>query len=169
MRAQWEVKGMRRMFFSAVAVVAAVLVAFVVGCGGKGSPVGEKITVPELGLSLKVPRGWKVDKHNPRLCFKDNSTGLVMDEPLEGRDFEEYVDEICRDFRGQVISKESVNVGGYAAFRVVVDHPDKGSRLMGLFIEKGDRLIEVSFVVPRDDFEKYKASLMEALDSVKVE
>jgi len=161
---------MRRKFWGIASVVAAVIVALVlVGCGEKGLSLHKKAEIPELGLSFNLPRGWKVDKHNSRLCYRGNSTGIVIDEPLEGRDFEDAVDEISHDFRGQVISKDPLSVGGYAAFRVEVDHPDKGSRLMALFIEKGDRLIEVSFVVPEADYQKYKGPIMEALDSVKVE
>lgn len=151
-------------------IVGLVLVSLLLlGCGGKGGTSGAKIKVPELGLTFHVPGGWKIDKRNPRLCYKDKSTGLVMDEAREGRDFDDYVERVARDFGGQVISREPFTLGRYEAVRVVVDYPQTGSKAMMVFLEKGDRFIEVSFVTPREEFEKQRASMRKALDSIEIE
>ncbi len=144
--------------------------AVVVGCGGLGEMGNRtKMKVKELGFSMSIPRGWKLDKHNPRLCYKGNATGIVLDEPLGEKSFSDYVDALCRDFNGEVVSKSSFRVGAYRAVRAVIRYPDKGSTALTVFIEKGGRLIQVSFVVPQADFQKYRASMEEALDSMKVD
>ena len=140
-----------------------------VGCGGKGSPLQKKIRAPELGLSLNVPRGWKVDGRNPRLCFKGRGTGLIMDEPLGDRGFDGYVDAMGREYGGRMVSRTPVKVGKYDGVRAIIEHPGQGSKEMALFILKGERVVLVSFVVPTEDFEKEKFSMGRALDSVTLD
>ncbi len=153
-------------FMSGILVI--LLVLIVVGCEGVSRQSKAKIEAPEIGLSMPVPQGWIRDKRNPRLCFKGNYTGTVIDEALEGKDFYAYVEELSKDFGGKVVSKAPLEISGYKAIEAVIEYPDLGNKVIKLFIKKNDRLVEVSFVTSIKDFQKYAPSLRKALKSIEI-
>ena len=139
------------------------------GCEGGSMPGGGKIEAPELGLSMNVPSGWRVDRNNPRLFYIGNSTGIIMDEPLEGRNFREYVQQLSIENFGRLVDTESMTRNGYQFIQSVIEYPNAGSKALKAFIHKGDTLIEVSFVTPTDEFSEYEDSLRQSLASIMIE
>ncbi len=140
------------------------------GCGGAGTQWKPAIEVPEQGITMNAPPGWRV--HGPGsalICSKNDSTGIIIAEQLEGRVFEEYVKQLSEASGGKVISSTAVSVSGYDAVRAVVEHPSAGSKSMQLYIHKGDELIQISFTAPAGDFPGYETSLYDSIASVKIE
>ena len=66
-----------------------VLLPLVIAVGCGRTPGKARMEVAELGLSMEVPSGWTVDRLNPRMFAKGNSTGLILDDPLVGQGFEQ--------------------------------------------------------------------------------
>lgn len=151
-----------------VRTIMLVFVFTMLGCGG-GSTVGKaKMEVPELGLSMYAPSGWRVEGRNPRMCTKGDNTGLILDEPLEGKVFREYVHQLSEAFDGRVISSTPLTISGYDAHQAVIEYTNAGSKSIKVYIHKGDRLIEVSFVTPIEDFPKHEPSLRQSIASLKI-
>ena len=142
------------------------------GCGGSaGKPGGggAKMTLPELGLSMRVPSGWTLDKHNSGYCFKGNdNNGTVIAEPLAGKTLDQYVNAACKEFGGKVMSKKPLELCGCKAVEAIVDHPAEGKREFLGFIKKGDKVIQVGFTVSQSEFPKCEAALREALNSLEI-
>ncbi len=144
-------------------------VVFFTGCNGIGSFGIQRITADELGISLPIPPGWKIDGHNPRLCYKDTSTGIIIDEPMNGKNFEDAVDTICYDFRGQVKSKKSMEISGYKAILALIEYPHLGTTNLKLFVLKNNRLIEASFALVSSEFKKQESAIRKCLESIAIE
>jgi len=157
---------MRASVGAAAWLGAAVLLATAAGCGRGGGP--KRIEVPELGLSMSIPAGWQLDHRNPRMCAKGDATGLVLDQPWSGDDFAAHVDHLCEEFGGVVLSKTSLEIDACPAIRAVIHYPDQGTKALKLYIRKGDRLIEVSFVTPIEDFAGHESGLRESLASIRL-
>jgi hypothetical protein len=143
-----------------------LLLLMQVGCGGGAS--ASKMEAPDLGLSVRVPDGWKVDRHNPRLCSRGDSTGVVLDEPLGNQSFADRADQLLRENNGKVLSKSSTTVGGFEAIQAVIEYPNAGSTALKAYIHKRDKLIEVSFVTPTPEFARQEAALRAALQSIEL-
>ena len=140
---------------------------FVFGCAK--TQTGQVVKVPEAGLTMTAPSGWKAQGGDSALaCFKGDSTCIVLVEPLEGRDFKKYAREIATAFGGKEISSEALSVSGCEAFRFEVEYPLQGSKSLRLYVQREDELVEVSFVTPSEEFQIEKAALSQALDSVKI-
>jgi hypothetical protein len=91
------------------AVVAAVAVLALAGCGRAGSG---RVSVPELGLSMQLPAGWRVDRQNPRMFHEaanpDDNFGLVEDYPMKGETLSEHVEGDLRGY--EVVSRKPVAI-----------------------------------------------------------
>ena len=153
-------------FFRGAVVI--LLVVMISGCGNKKKQTRGKIVASEIGLSMNIPRGWTIDKHNPQMCFKGDYTGIVIDEPLEGKDFYEYAEKLYKDFGGKVISKIPLKICGYEAVKVFIDYPKQDTKAIRIFIKKNGRIIEISFTILKNDFMKYKSSILDSLDSIEI-
>jgi len=140
----------------------------VIACEGRGTQGATKMEVAELGLSMHVPPGWRVDEHNPRMCAMGDNTGLVIDEPLEGRVFEEYADQLCKAQGGRTRSKTPLTISGRDAIQAVIEYPDAGSTALKAYIHHGERLIEVSFVTPREHFAQHESSLRKSISGIQI-
>lgn len=124
---------------------------------------------PELGVSLRAPAGWQVDRRDSRLSSKGYGIGLIIDEPLEGRAFEETARQLPLDFGSRTISGQRHSVDGYDAFTAVVEHPNAGSKSIRTYINKNGTLIEVSFVTLLEDFDNEAEAIADSLASIKIE
>jgi len=100
----------------------------VTGCGSGDGQDRARMQVPELGLSMDVPSGWRVDGRNPRLCAKGDSTGVVMDEPLEGKAFAEHVRRLSEAQGGRVLSSKPLAISGCDAIQAVIEYPTADSK-----------------------------------------
>jgi hypothetical protein len=149
-----------------MSMTAVFAVLSVFGCGG---PHREAlIDVPEEGLTMRAPSGWRVYGGDAALiCSKGDNTGVMIIEPLEGKAFSEYVRQLAAQFGGKVISETTAPVNGCEAVRTVVEYPMQGSKSMSIYIHKGDKLINISFTTLIEDFPKYESSLKDSLASIR--
>jgi hypothetical protein len=183
-----------------------VTIILIIGCGRSG----EKVKVPELGLSMNLPSGWRVDKENPRMFFAtknpDKNYGMVADYPLEIRTLEgeliksqptleEYVDNKLDQVKRMetmtkglgkileemipgeqeieeqipqisIISKTHRTISGLEAIEIVTEAE---YTIIEVNIRKGERVIQVSFRTPRDDFPELESSFRNALNSIEIQ
>ena len=139
-----------------------------VGCGG--TPGKARMEVAELGLSMELPSGWTVDRLNPRMFTRGDNIGLVLDDPLAGQSLGEHVEAASMGVleRADVVSRTPLTISGYDAIEAIIEYPDAGSRAIKMWIQKGDRVIEVSAVTPIEDFSKYEAPLRAAFQSIEI-
>lgn len=146
------------------AALALILLPLLGGCGG-GASGGQTLQVPELGLSIEAPAGWRVDRQ-ARMFSRGDSTCMILEEPLEGADFLESVDRLSGYFGGQLISREQFSLGGRRAVRAVIDYPGPGSRALKAYIDGGDTLVEVSFVADSTVFDSLEPEMSRSLESL---
>lgn len=159
---------MKRMAVYVANVAVLFLMLGIMGCG-KGSVSGTgKMELPELGVSVDVPGGWKLDKENPQMCARGYYTGLIMAEDLEGKDFEQSVNQMSEEFGAKIISKTPLAINGYQAFRVRIDDLN-GNVILRLYIHKDNKLIWIAFIASENDFQKYEDNLLKSLESVTIE
>ncbi len=120
------------------------------------------IDVPEAGLTMHAPSGWRVHGGQAALiCSKNDNTGVMVIEPLEGKVFGEYARELAAQFGGNVISITPLSVSGH-------DDPMQGSKSLRIYIHRNDELIEISFTTLAGDFAKYESSLQDSLASIDI-
>ncbi len=150
------------VFWAFLALAVALL-----GCGPTRRD-GGRLQVPELGLTLTMPAGWKLDRQNPRLCSKGDATGIVLEEPLAAAEFASRVDRLCRENQGQLRSQATLTVNGHPGRLVVIEYPAAGSTAMKLFLHKADTLIEISFVTPAEQFAAEEPALRATLQAVEL-
>lgn len=138
----------------------------IVGCESR-SPSGKNIMViPELGVSVKIPAGWKLD--NSSMCHKGDYTGILMYEPLEGKTFEELADQMSKEFGSVIVSKSPMEIAGFRAIKTVIDSPSTGVRLLRVYIHKGDNIIWLSYGVTKGEYTKYEQDLLRSVDSISI-
>ena len=151
-----------------VRMIVVFLVLTVIGCGDGSTEGKARMDVAELGISMYAPFGWRVESGNPRMCAKGDNTGIIMDEPLEGKVFGEYVQQLSEANGGKVISSTALSISGCDAVQAVIEYPSEGSKSIKVYIHKGDRLIEVSFVTPVGDFPECEPSLRESIATLTI-
>jgi len=143
------------------------LLALLVGCGeGAG---GSAVEVPELGLSMKLPPGWRARASEPRMFYdgdnREDNFGMVEDYPLEGLTLEEYVEKMSKAGAPQVLSKTPCTVGGCEAVEMVTEAE---YAVVEVDIRKGDRVIRVSFRTLAEDLPEHEESFRAALRSIAI-
>lgn len=156
---------MKKYAFATIGLIAVFAVA---ACGPSEPRPGGTMQAPELGISLQAPRGWQVQSTDHGMATKGDGTGIILDEPLHGRAFEEHVEELVNEFGAVVESREEAAIGGHEAVVAVIAYPDAGSKALKAYIHKPPNLIEVSFVTPADDFEAEEAHLRAAINSIQL-
>ncbi|HNS33378.1 MAG TPA: hypothetical protein PKN36_10480 [bacterium] len=149
-------------------IIVVIVVLSLNGCGRKGAGGGAAMVSDELGLRMNVPAGWQVDRKASLMCSKGDSTGIIISEDLEGKNFEEHVRQLSNDFNGKVVSSVPVSVSGFNGVRVVIEYPEIGSKSMKVYIHKEKKLIEISFVTPMEDFAGYEGSLLDSIESISL-
>ena len=144
------------------------LILAMVGCGG-GKAGGNKMQLPGSALSMSAPAGWRVERQSPSMCVKGDCTGLILDEPLDGKDFTEHAKILARANFASILSERPRTVSGCEAIEVVIEYPDAGSKSLKVYIHKDDRLIEVSFVTPADEFADHESAIRAAVETIEIE
>ncbi len=142
----------------------------ILGCGRPGAAVGAaEMTIPELGLSLNLPPGWRVERGEPRMMVEvndpDSRFGLVEDYPAEGQSLEQVVEELIRLDADVVTSRQALTIGGYPAVLLI---SEAEFALAEAVILKDDRVIRVSFRVEREAFPVQGPALRKALASLRL-
>ncbi len=141
-----------------MAGLAAVCVA--TGCGAIGAST---LDLPELGISVKLPSGWKVDDtfpngttfHAPGLT---DSFGSVFRFPIEGMSLQEYV--------GERTGTTTTTVAGCEA----IEHIQGGTVRKGIrvYIRKQSNVFEAEFWVSPEDFPTHEESFRKAIRSIEL-
>ena len=149
-------------------MIALAISLAVTGCGDGSPKSNVKMELPKLGLSMTAPAGWRADRDNPQMSYNGDSTCMMLDEPLEGKDFWEYVQQLSKANMGKAISSVPMSIGGFDAVQTVIDYPHAGSKAIKVFIHKGDSLVEISFVTPAEDFAGHEPSLRESIASITI-
>lgn len=149
-----------------IVLVLAELATVLSGCGevkmGKSS-----MSLPELGITVEVPKGWKVDGGNFGMCSHGDYIGLLMNEPLDGKTFEKAVGTMSNEFGTKVISRKDMKIGERTAIYIQMDAPN-GMRVMRTYIDCGKSIAYLSYAVHKDDYKTYEPALLESLASLKV-
>ena len=144
-----------------------VLLFLLTGCGGERGTSNKTMEIPELGVSMKIPAGWERDDSG--LCHKgEYNTGMLLQEPLDGRNFEDVASDMSTEYGAEVVSTKNMQINGYDAIRTHIKMPD-GVNGLRVYIHKGDNIITVSFVIESDEaYSKYEQSLLDAINSIKI-
>lgn len=149
-------------------MAAALLSLALAGCGRGGVTGPAVMSAPELGLSMNAPAGWRLFGPDARMSASGDSTAVIIDEPLEGREFRGYVRRLSEDHRGKVLSMDNVTVSGFDAVEALVDYPDAGSRVLKVYIRRDETLVEVSFAAPANDFSRHEQAIRESITSITI-
>ena len=148
-----------------------LLVLLAVGCeANKG---GSTVDVPEIGLRMRLPAGWRVDSQNRRMFIdagnKDN-LGLVEDYPLEGKTLSEYVRQFSKigplAASMEAVSHKPATISGLEAIEMVTRAIE--ATVIEVDIRKGDSVIRVSFRTRKEDFPAHERSFREAFRSISI-
>lgn len=139
----------------------------IVGCGVKNSTGKKKMALPNLGLSMTIPARWTLD--NPQMCHRgESNTGMLMDEPLEGKKFVDAVTQMSKEFGSEIITESKLKIGSYEAIRVHLKTP-AGVHALRLYIHHGDKIISVSFAIESKElFTKYEPALLKSIETIKI-
>ena len=103
------------------------------------------------------------------MCSKGDCTGLILDGSLDGKDFIERVKVLALANSGSIVSEKPRTIGGCEAIEAVVEYADAGSQSLKVYIHKDDRLVEVSFVTPAEEFSDQESSIRAAIESIEIE
>lgn len=136
------------------------------GCGdatmGKSS-----MSLPELGITMNVPKGWKAEGGNSGICSHGDYIGLLMSEPLDGKTFEKAVEDMSNEFGSKVISRKDLKIGGKTAVQAVMDAPND-MKVLRLYLDCGNSIACVSYAVYKTDFPSFEPAMLESLASLKM-
>jgi hypothetical protein len=155
------------------------------GCARRPNPV--TMTVSELGLSMQLPSGWKQGrallstgnvyepKANGPYCFESVNHGypfgVVREFSMTGfSTLEEYV-RTPPSLYGAAVSKEPRTVSGMNALEVVGNGlGEKQAPVRGiyLYVQRGDKVLLISFIAAEREFSRYEPRFREALNTLKV-
>jgi len=124
--------------------------------------------VKELGLSLDLPPGWKSERGNLRMMVDsgdpENRFGLIEDYPAEGKSLNQHVEEMTSMDTASIRSRQSRTIGGCPAVELV---SEAQFALIEVIIQKGDRIIRVSFRVEKEGFPAQRPALQKSLASIR--
>ena len=146
-------------------MVAILATLVLTGCGDTARSA--KMEVQELGLSIDLPPGWKVDANNARMFAEDDRTGLVLDEPLGDRTFEQCVEVLSQVGSPTIRSKTALTISGCQAVEIVGEYPSQGSKAINVYIHKNDRVVEISIVTSNEEFPQHESALRKAIQSLR--
>lgn len=136
------------------------------GCDSETGTDKNTLEIPELGVSMTIPAGWVRDDSG--LCHKDEYTGILMSEDINGKTFEQFAYELSTAFGSEIMSKRTLKIDGYDAIEVVARSPSAGSVIIGRYVLKGTKVIYASFVTSINDYSKYQSAIQKSLESMKI-
>lgn len=149
-----------------IAVLAAAVALLLSSCGEGPAGAGKRLVMrlPECGLEMEAPAGWKIE--GPGVCSKGDYTGLFASEALEGKTFEKVVDEMSAEFGAKVASRADCAAAGMRAVKVISDDPG-GMKILRLYIDCGDKIAYVSYAVLKEDFPGHEADFIKSIESMR--
>ncbi|MDP8217958.1 MAG: hypothetical protein P9M03_04465 [Candidatus Theseobacter exili] len=136
------------------------------GCGGKNVAVEKSMAIPQLGISVIIPDGWLLDSST--MCHKDDYTGIIVVIPLNGKSFDAIVNNMYKESDSVIISKKPCRIDGVEAVKAVLEFPSASTKMIRVYIHKGQYAVLLSFAVLKNDFQKYEPVLKKSVQSIKV-
>ena len=136
------------------------------GCG-EGKIGKARMTLPELGITVDVPSGWKIEGNNSGMCSHGNYIGLLMSEPLAGKTFAKAVESMSKEFGAKILSRNELNIDGKTAVCIAMDAPND-MKVLRLYLDCGTSMAYVSYAVSKADFPAYEPALRASLASVQI-
>jgi hypothetical protein len=158
-----------------------------------------RVIIQELGFSMSLPKGWLTDSREPSTFYekskRDDNWGMVVEYQLEeGETMEEFVENTLKESEemetmykkmaktlGRIAGEEELGEE-ISETRIVAKTPCKVSNLnaievvkeaeytvLEVYIDKGDKVIEVFFRALPEDFPKYEPSFRQAIESIKIQ
>lgn len=163
--------------------VALAVLLFTEGCAKKS---GETVDVSELGFSMTLPKGWKVDSRGPYFFYskgnKHNTFGEITTIPSNGSTLMSFVDKQVeaamktaqieeRSLSGttgvpkiEIVSRTHRGINGMNSVELVTR--SEGYHVFTVWMAKGQEIIKVSFQVPDDKFSEQRDSLVKTAKSI---
>ncbi len=155
----------RQKIIQPVSQLLSSLLFMLIVCGANGVSDKNKMAIPELGVSINIPKGWQLD--NPQMCHQGDNTGLLMEEELEGLPFRTATLQMSKEFGNTVISENPLIIDGHKAIKVVAD-TSAGDRLIRIYINKGEKMVVISFVILKDEYPANKSRVEKSIKSIKI-
>lgn len=143
------------------------LLLLICGCSIESTSKKKIMEIPDLGISMRIPSGWVRDDSG--LCHKGElNTGMLLQEPLNGKKFEDIVSDMSQEFGAKTVSTSNMQINGYNAIKTHIKMPN-GVNELRVYINKGDKIITVSFTIEsKEMYSKYEQSLLNAVNSIKI-
>ncbi len=129
-------------------LIAMILIMAITGCSGPSSIGSSRMELRAEKVSVPIPPGWVLD--SSQMCHRNDSTGILMIEPLDGIRFVDRADAMSAEWSATVRSRTQIRLGDHDAIRVTLD-VGTGAVIDRLYIDMGDSIVWVSFSVPEPD------------------
>ncbi len=148
------------------AILIAMTVAMAItGCSGPSSIGSSRMELRAEKISVPIPPGWVLD--SSQMCHRNDSTGILMIEPLDGIRFVDRADAMSAEWSATVRSRTELRIGDHDAIRVTLDI-GTGAVIDRLYIALGDSIVWVSFSVPETDHPTEAPAIDHALQAVTI-
>lgn len=133
------------------------------GCSKKGTKQESELSLS--GVYMSIPAGWKLE--NPGMCSRGDNTCLVMEENLEGQTFEKRAEQLSLEFGNTITSKSEMEINGFKAIKTIGNSPS-GDMLIRVYILKGEKIVLISFVIIKNEYEANKQAIEKSIQSITV-
>jgi hypothetical protein len=179
---------MRKRKVFLLMLVSGIIVVLAGSCGKKGQ---EKVNVPEMGFSMNLPEGWKVDDRDHCFFYEKedqyNNYGDVISMPAEGLPLSSFVDKnlqsemkmeqigekLLSKFAGisnlpgtGIVSKTDREINGLNTVELIIHR--EGYHILTVWMSRGQDVVRVSFQVLDEKFPEQKAAIIAATESIKL-
>jgi len=150
-------------------ILYSIVTSMIVMCFGCGDGKIGKATMslPELGITINAPAGWKFDGRDSGMCTHGDYIGLLLSEPLDGKTFSKAVEAMSKEFGSTVLSRKDLNIGGRTAVQISMDAPND-MKVLRLYLDCGQSIAYVSYAVSKTDYASYEQALLESLASLRI-
>jgi hypothetical protein len=147
---------------------------------------GRKMNIPEVGLSMRIPSGWKignrigwegtsyfVEQPSGKYCFEAVNQrfphGSVVVSPIEPQSKITIAGLADHITTGSVITRTNRIIDGHDAIEIVEQTSDLGGpiSIIHLLLRESNKSIYISFCVRTDDFPQYESKFRRCIDSIK--
>ena len=164
----------------------ALMLAGAAGCGGTVGE-GNTLEMPNLGLTMRGPEGWRVSADEPWFCYdptnRDENSCRIDHDDLQGASLEEYVSKMTGITPDTALPNpppdQPLRPLDTRYWRMVItttqdDHKaievlSEGVNMMSeFFVKHGNRVIRVSFVTTPEKHPTLEAAFRKSFESIRL-
>lgn len=142
---------------------------FSYGCGAKVEKI-KSLEIPEMGLSMRLPTGWIVDKENNRMFYqltkRADNFGTVTEYPFQEESLTKFVEVQLKDFHQGSKSITPTVIDNLEAVEVIITEVVYST--LEVYLLKDDRVFLITFRTLRGDFPLQEPEIRKAIDSIKI-